>query len=232
MKQIFKFFLLIPVLFALLMCVINILVLKYIVFFLENSEFNSFIKQFVYNIIIILSDCVLYFFMYRFICYKCSSSSRIWYSIKQEWVEKIELCKKIKEDKLLLILIVFLLIILQVTWFYLSDYIYRKLGISPKRNTLQDFSYLFIPIFEEFIFRKLFFDYCDKNPTKHIFVLNVMIFAFAHLMPMPTHYFLGIILTYCYIKYKSILLNTSLHVLYNFLGLFLPPLLNYIKEFI
>ena len=168
--------------------------------------------------------------MYKVIISKCNFSYRLGESIKKEWTEKKNIYEKVRREKKTFILIIVLFVIVIIMWYFFSDYISRKIGIYPSKKPFLELSFLFIPVFEEFIWRKIYFDYCESNQIKHAFALNVIIFSFAHIIPMPYVFILGAILAYCYKKYNSLILNTAIHFLFNFLGIFLPIILNYIRQ--
>jgi len=229
-KRLFKVFLGIPVIFTLLMAAISIFETEVVVSLLGNPETkNPQIIQVLFNFLILISDCLIYFLMYKTILSKCNFSYRLGESIKKEWTEKKNIYEKVKKDKKTFILIIALFVIIVIMWYFFSDYISRKIGIYPSKKPFLELSFLFVPIFEEFIFRKIYFQYCEINKIKHAFSLNVVIFSFAHIIPMPYVFLLGVILAYCYKKYNSLILNTVVHFLFNLLGLSIPLILRLIR---
>ncbi|HOE08149.1 MAG TPA: CPBP family intramembrane metalloprotease [Treponemataceae bacterium] len=232
-KRIFKLFLGIPVIFALLMAGITVLVSETAAFLLRDFKIiNPQIILILFNFLLIITDSSIYFLMYRVILSKCNFSYRLGESIKKEWIEKKNICEKVKKDKRTFILIIVLFMILIIMWYFFSDYISSKTGIYPEKKPFLELSLLVAPIFEEFIFRKIYFEYCEINKVKHAFFINVIVFSFAHITPMPYVFLLGVILAYCYKKYNSLILNTAIHFLFNLLGLTLPPILNYFRQFL
>ena len=105
-------------------------------------------------------------------------------------------------------------------------FVRRKFGIATQINVITYLEYLVAPLIEEYIFRTMFFDYCEKNTINRFIMLNVIIFSLAHIVPMPYVIILGIMLAYTYKKYNSLILNTTLHFLFNLLGMIIMLILN------
>lgn len=217
-NQIIKKFLGIPIVFAILMGVITNIISRNATSFILNFGLSfSFIIQLFCNILILFVDSMGYFFMYKCILSKCDFFYRLRDITREEFENKENIFKKIKNNKLSLFKIIFVIVICQIVWFIVLYYYHKAKGGYMNNILLFDIV-LFIPIFEEFIFRKIYFDYCKINNVKNAYELNIIIFSFLHIIPMPTHFVLAATLAYCYKKFDSLLLNIIIHFMYNFMG--------------
>ena len=228
-RRLFKLFLGIPVISTLLMAVIAVLVLVTVVFILRDfgiTNLQSILMPF--NLFVSISNILVYFVIYKIILVKTNFTYGLGDSIKREWADRKKLYDVIGKTKKQFLIITLLTVIIAVVFSFISLYLKKKFGVS-KDITIVEISFLFVPIFEEFIFRKIYFQYCEINKIKHAFILNVIIFSFAHIIPMPYVFLLGVILAYCYKKYDSLILNTVIHFLLNLLGLSIPLILKLIR---
>lgn len=231
MKKLFYLFLILPILFTLPMGVITVFLSEIAMSFIKNPDINnSNFFLILFNFLITLLNSLLFFLLCKTICTKCNSSHSISNSIQVEWKERKNIIHKFIESKRTSIFIFFFLVIIVIFWYFLSTFICKLTNLQTNQDLTFNFQYLITPLFEEFIFRKVYFEYCDNNHIKYDFVLNVLLFAFSHIIPTPNHFLLGIILTYSYKKYKSLILTTFIHLFYNLLSMSLPLLLDYIGQ--
>ncbi|MCI6265967.1 MAG: CPBP family intramembrane metalloprotease [Erysipelotrichaceae bacterium] len=87
------------------------------------------------------------------------------------------------------------------------------------------------PIYEEILFRYLFFNRLKKYfSKKKAILITTLIFALIHLSPIKIIYafFLGLILTISYEKYQTILAPVLIHIFANSIVLFLNEYNTYI----
>ena len=225
--NLFKIFLGITIIFAIVIGVVSGIISRIAIPLIANSEQKlSLLIQILFNILILFTDSLGYFFMYRAVLSKCDFSYKLRDTIKNEWEVKKNIREKINENKLNFFFIIFSILICHVIWFITIFFLRKKIGGFSNTNPFLDFSALFIPIFEEFIFRKIYFDYCKLYNIKHTYALNIIIFSFAHIVPLPYHFILAAVLAYCYKKFDSLLLNIIIHFLFNLIGIFIPSILS------
>lgn len=226
-KRIWSFFLGIPIFFALIMGMATGIISGIVIQKINYSGIkHPVITLTLINILILLIDVFFYFLMCKKILSKCNFSYRLTDSLKEEWKNQKRIFEILKNEKNTLILILLSFIILQVAHYFFSIYLTGEIDISINKRPFLELSYLFVPIFEEFIFRKVYFDYCCIYNVKHTYVINILVFSFAHIFPMPHIFVLATILTYCYKKYESLSLNIILHFIFNCLGIILPMFLD------
>lgn len=220
-KRLFKIFFGIPVCYILLFVLSELLISKSIfIFFVKES--TSFETVNVIRISLNLFFCILgmliYVVIYRTILSKCDFCYYLGESIKREWCKRNAIIDKIKNSKfffsIVLVLSVSLVIISGCSNFFYN----RKHGIQANFSISFNMQSLVAPIFEEFIWRKIYFEYCERYNINHSILLNIIIFSFSHLIPRYYVILLGIILTYTYKKYDSLLINTLIHFLFNSAG--------------
>lgn len=123
----------------------------------------------------------------------------------------------IKNDKLKFIIFLIVIIILQL---FFSIRHRNDVIINIPRGI----EALIIPFFEEYIYRKLFYDYNKNNNTVGIDILNVLLFFIIHFSFSIVLLLFSITMTFLYKTYKSLLINCCIHILYNLLGLLFPLL--------
>ena len=84
------------------------------------------------------------------------------------------------------------------------------------------FKFTFFPaFFEELIFRESFFYYSKKISVSHLYILNIILFSFTHIIPTPSIILLGVLLTILYKKYNSFFINFLFHFFYNLFIIFI-----------
>lgn len=86
---------------------------------------------------------------------------------------------------------------------------------------------IFIPIYEEILFRGIIFGYLRKNFNIYLAIFGQsLIFGFMHLNLVQGIYtfILGIILALVYMESKSILGNITMHIVFNLFGMVIVPL--------
>ena len=211
------------------MVVIAVLVLVTVVFILRDFGITNLQSVLIpFNLFFCVLSILVYFVIYKIILVKTEFTYGLGDSIKREWADRKKLYDVIGKTKKQFLIIILLTVLIAVVFSFISLYLQKKFGLS-KDITIVEISFLFVPIFEEFIFRKVYFEYCEIYKVKYAFFLNVIIFSFAHIIPMPYVFLLGVILAYCYKKYNSLILNTVIHFLFNLLGLSIPFILKLIR---
>lgn len=224
MKNLIKFFFVIPIIYIFVMFVIELFVA-----IMLNFPRDSIIINILFQIFSIFLGLIIYILIYKTILIKCDFSFKLFTSVRTELKEWKRIKGEINESKFLLFFVIFCLICLSFISSILSFYLQGKLGTNIIFSFRIGVIALFAPVFEEFIFRKLFFYYCEINKIKHTVILNIVFFSFIHIIPSLSIIILGIILAYIYIKFNSLILNIFIHFGFNLLGIFLPILLNYIR---
>ena len=213
-KRLFKIFLGIPVLYVILTAIPEAILELKAETLIENPETkNPLVMHIVFNFLIFFIYILLFYFITRTIFSKCGFSYSLKETIKKEWTERKNVWSQIKNDKYKIILIFILYMIFMIFYQFVWNSIFGR-----KKLSFYEYDFIICPVCEEFIFRKIYFDYCSKNSRlKHVYVLNVIIFALAHIIALPDKFIGGAMFTYCYKKYNSLLLNIAVHFLDNFI---------------
>ena len=178
------------------------------------------------NVLTCALGILIYIWMYKRIQKKTEYPVSLTDTIKNDWLRKREVFNSIGSSKLFFFSILAATVALAVVSNLIIFYVRRYFGISTQINVITYIEYLVAPLIEEYIFRTMYFDYCEKNTINRVILLNVIIFSLAHLVPMPYVIILGIMLAYTYKKYDSLVINTIIHFLFNFLGMMLMLILN------
>ena len=226
-KKLFKYFLGITILFVLLSGLVKgILTVGYV---LVSKQLDANFLQLagiITNVLTCALGILIYIWMYKRIQKKTEYPISLTDTIKNDWLRKREVCNSIGNSKLFFFSILAATVSLAVVSNIIIFFVRRKFGIATQINVITYLEYLVAPLIEEYIFRTMFFDYCEKNTINRFIMLNVIIFSLAHLVPMPYVIILGIMLAYTYKKYNSLILNTTLHFLFNLLGMIIMLILN------
>lgn len=223
MKKMFTAFLGIPVIFSFIYSLLRRYVLdEYFnaLTFCDSVIITALIKY----VAILLLEFILYWLIYKAVLVFLKRNKGIFCSFSEEYMNRGEILKKITNSWFPLIMSISLLFILAyITSVYLASPIFND--FSPY-NALVSFlfflEYGVIAFFEEFIFRKLLCDYCSEKKIKYPFFWSVFLFSLVHLKPSVTIILAAIIQVWIWKKYRSLFLNTFLHLLYNWLVSCIP----------
>lgn len=216
MKSIIKIFLLIPVFISILVGLFSLLFSLGLVYVerLINNEKVSLIVNLTNSC---LWKIVTYMIIYKVITKKLNYE-RI--NLKEMNIPNYGLTGIVNhsnENLIYLGKIIVLLFISALIENCLSKFFSSKFHLALAKTTYWNLlSATFIPaIFEEIIFRNIFFRYCEDNKIERIVLLNIICFSFCHIIPTFSIIVLGIILAYTYKKNHSIIINMFLHFFYN-----------------
>ncbi|MCF0124362.1 MAG: CPBP family intramembrane metalloprotease [Clostridia bacterium] len=220
-KKLYKLFLWIPLIFALFLSIAYGVLSSIAIKILSNPEieFQPLI-QILFNILLLLLQSIVYFLIYKIILLKCDFSFGLIDSLREEWKERKKTFEILKVERKYFLIIFLLILLCQISWIFFCVFLSKKLETPPTKTPFLDISYLIVPIFEEFICRKIYFTYCNYTKEKDAYFHNVLIFSFLHMAPMPPQIALAIMLTHCYKKYESLSLNILIHFVFNFIGIF------------
>ena len=226
-KKLFKYFLGITILFVLLSGLIKgVITVGYVLVSKKVDADTLQIAITITSILTCLFGILVYIWMYKRIQKKTEYPVSLTDTIKNDWRNKKELFSSIGNSKLFISLIFAATVVLAMVSNLIIFYVRRHFGISTQVNVITYIEYLVAPLIEEYIFRTMYFDYCERNSINRVISLNVIIFSLAHLIPMPYVIILGIMLAYTYKKYNSLILNTTIHFLFNLLGMIIMLILN------
>ena len=216
MKSIIKIFVLIPVFISILVGLFSLLFglgLVYVERLINNEKVSLIVN--------LTNSClwkiVTYMIIYKVIIKKLNYE-RI--NLKDMNIPNYGLTGFVNhsnENLIYLGKIIVLLFISALIETFLSKFFSSKFHLALAKTTYWNLlSATFIPaIFEEIIFRNIFFRYCEDNKIERIVLLNIICFSFCHIIPTFSIIVLGIILAYTYKKYHSIIINMLLHFFYN-----------------
>lgn len=213
MKNLIKYFIGIPVIVYLLFGIINF-VCDYGFIYLET------LSQTIYEVTETIFKLIMNVFEILLICKLIFYYSKITITFETSGKNGIEYLKK--NFFWFLIIIVLALILI----FYSSmESVFLSKHFSYKETKINYFVFLvkilITAFFEELIFRKILFDYCEKNGINHEFFWSVLCFSISHIISLPSTIFLGLILSFSYKKFKSFFLNVLISCLCNVSILFL-----------
>ena len=215
-KKLFKYFLGITILFVLLSGLVKgILTVGYV---LVSKQLDANFLQLagiITNVLTCALGILIYIWMYKRIQKKTEYPVSLTATIKNDWLSKKELYSSISNSKLFFFSMLAATVVLAMVSNLIIFYVRRHFGISTQVNVITYIEYLVAPLIEEYIFRTMYFDYCERNSINRVISLNVIIFSLAHLIPMPYVIILGIMLAYTYKKYNSLILNTTIHFLFK-----------------
>lgn len=180
-----------------------------LLFFLMDSKYYELLLN-IYLITFSISISVLAYKLY----YKSSLNLKFFFSI-----QSFQLA--------LYYLVIFLLVIelpfLSIIKFHYDGELSINLDSFYEKPYLLSISTLFLaPIFEEFIYRKLIYDYLSNKNILFICVFSSFIFSASHFFSHPVNLFflflMGLLCFHAFYKTKSLFIPIILHFTYNFLA--------------
>ena len=114
----------------------------------------------------------------------------------------------------------------KLTGLYISSAAIELIAELPWYVTLL-YAVVLAPLFEELIFRKWILDRTRAYGEKTAILFSALLFGLFHMNPEQFFYafFVGLVLSYLYVRTGSLAVCALLHGIYNFVGGFLPTVL-------